>query len=53
MVAVVVIAVVTAATEDDEDEFVDELAVVVSFVMSVKLSDFLESDSRLARRAVA
>ena len=50
MVAVVVIAVVTAATED---EFVDELAVVVSFVMSVKLSDFLESDSRLARRAVA
>ena len=50
VVAVVVIAVVTAATDDDEDEFV---VVVVSFVMSVKLRDFLESDSRLARRAVA
>ena len=45
-----VIAVVTAATDDDEDELV---VVVVSFVMSVKLSDFLESDSRLARRAAA
>ena len=49
VVAVVVIAVVTAATDDDGDE----LAVVVSFAMSVKLRDFLESDSRLARRAVA
>ena len=48
-----VFVVVTAAADVDEDEEVDELAVVVSFVMSVKLRDFFESDSRLALRAAA
>ena len=52
-VAVVVFVEVTTATEVDVDVVVDELADVVSFVMSVKLRDFFESDSRLARRAAA
>ena len=52
VVAVVVFVVVTATADVDEDEAVDKFA-VVSFVMSVKLRDFFESDSRLARRAAA